>query len=271
MLPSRGPARGVRADATIGGAQWPTSASGHWHRPTLTIWHSFCLTAPSYSAGSLLGRVNQVVHGLRAAGVGKGDAVATVLPNGIELVELYLAALQAGWYLVPINHHLVGPEIAYIVDDSEAKVLVGHERFAAACIEAAASAGMPSEGLYAVGKIDGFRSFAEMRDPQPTAISRRSHSRRRHELHVGDDRPAEGRAALAARRLARRSRPRLSQECCFLFGVQPGDDNVHIIGSPLYHTAVMRFGGASMHLGHTVVLMDKWDPEGMLQLIERTR
>ena len=43
----------------------------------------------------------------------------------------------------------------------------------------------------------------------------------------------------------------------FLFSVQPRDDNVHIIGSPLYHTAVLRFGSASMHLGHTVVLMDK--------------
>ena len=34
--------------------------------------------------------------------------VATLLPNGAEMIELYLAALQAGWYLVPINHHLVG-------------------------------------------------------------------------------------------------------------------------------------------------------------------
>ena len=46
---------------------------------------------------------------------------------------------------------------------------------------------------------------------------------------------------------------------------------MHIVGSPLYHTAVMRFAGASMHLGHTVVLMDKWTPEGMLQLIEQYR
>ena len=50
--------------------------------------------------------------------------------------------------------------------------------------------------------------------------------------------------------------------------IQPQDDNVHIIGSPLYHTAVLRFGSASLHLGHTIVLMDKWTPEGMLQLIE---
>src|SRR5262245_42833519 len=80
--------------------------------------------------GELLAEVNKVTHGLRALGLGKGDTIATVLPNGLEMLELYLACLQTGMYITPINHHLVGPEIAYIVQDSEAQVLVGHERFA---------------------------------------------------------------------------------------------------------------------------------------------
>jgi len=82
------------------------------------------------SAGELLTRANRLVHGLRSLGLGVGDAVATVLPNGAEFYVSYLACLQAGWYLVPINHHLVGPEIAYIVENCEAKALIGHERFA---------------------------------------------------------------------------------------------------------------------------------------------
>jgi len=56
-----------------------------------------------------------------------------------------------------------------------------------------------------------------------------------------------------------------------LFGIQSRDDNVHIVGSPLYHTAVLRFSGAAIHMGHTVVLMDKWTGEAMLELIERYR
>jgi long-chain acyl-CoA synthetase len=55
----------------------------------------------------------------------------------------------------------------------------------------------------------------------------------------------------------------------FLFGIQPQDGNVHIVGSPMYHTAVLRFAGASIHLGHTLVVMDKWDPAQMLALIEK--
>ncbi|MBV9665006.1 MAG: AMP-binding protein, partial [Actinobacteria bacterium] len=54
-----------------------------------------------------------------------------------------------------------------------------------------------------------------------------------------------------------------------LFGIPPYEDNVHICGSPLYHTAVLAFAGSSLNVGHPVVLMDKWTPEGMLQLIER--
>ena len=81
-------------------------------------------------AGELLASCNQVVHGLRAMGLQPGDAVAMLLPNSIEVFELYLAVTQAGFYLVPINWHLVGPEIAYIVQDCEAKVFVAHARFA---------------------------------------------------------------------------------------------------------------------------------------------
>jgi long-chain acyl-CoA synthetase len=53
-----------------------------------------------------------------------------------------------------------------------------------------------------------------------------------------------------------------------LFGLAPFDGHVHICGSPLYHTAVLNFSTISIQLGHKVVLMDKWDAEDMLRLIE---
>jgi long-chain acyl-CoA synthetase len=56
-----------------------------------------------------------------------------------------------------------------------------------------------------------------------------------------------------------------------LFEVKPEDGNVHLCGSPLYHTAVLVFAGASLHLGHPVVLMDRWTPEDTLRLIEKYR
>ncbi len=64
------------------------------------------------------------MHGLRAAGLERGDAFAIVLPNSAEFFTAHLAASQAGFYLVPINHHFVAPEIAWIVADSGAKVFL---------------------------------------------------------------------------------------------------------------------------------------------------
>src|SRR6185295_12571446 len=56
-----------------------------------------------------------------------------------------------------------------------------------------------------------------------------------------------------------------------MFGISPGADNVHLVGSPLYHTAVLMFTGCSLHFGHAVTLMDKWTPESMLEVIARDR
>ena len=122
------------------------------------------------SAGELLGAANQLVHGLRQLGLEPGDSIAMVLPNSVEVFELYLAALQAGWYLIPINHHLVGPEIAYIVQDCDAKVLVAHERFADACAAAAKELGFPDERSFAVGSVPGFLPYEQLKEGQPTSL-----------------------------------------------------------------------------------------------------
>jgi long-chain acyl-CoA synthetase len=231
------------------------------------------LVAPDgteYSAAELLGRVNQVVHGLRRLGLGNGDRVATLLPNGVEIFELYLATLQAGWYLVPINHHLVGPEVAYILRDSDAKAFVAHERFAEVAGEAAKEAELPASARLAVGDIEGFASFDAMRDAEPTDDP--------EDRTIGDVMNYTS-GTTGNPKGVYRALSGLSPEdaalglsgLLFLFGIQPHDENVHIVGSPLYHTAVLRFSGASIHLGHTVVLMDKWNPEEMLALIERHR
>jgi long-chain acyl-CoA synthetase len=223
-----------------------------------------------WTRGELAASCNRIVHGLRALGLGKGDVVAALLPNESAVIELYLAVAQAGMYLVPINWHLTAPEVAYIVADSEAKVFVAHERFADAASKAAAEVGFAKDRCFAVGKIAGFRPFAELAAGQPEG-------------------PPSDRAAGAVMNYTsgttgrpkgvRRALPPIDPDIAAtlltgffaMFGIKPEDQNVHLCGSPLYHTAVLVFSSTSLHYGHALVLMERWTPELCLEAIQKYR
>jgi len=222
------------------------------------------------SRGELLASCNRLVHGLRSLGLEKGDCVAAVIPNGRAMVELYLATCQAGWYLSPINHHLTAPEIAYIVGDSEAKAFVGGERFGPSCAVAMDELDFPKEARFAVGEIEGFRSYAELLAGQPETLPEDRAAGAVMNYTSGTTGRPKG---------VRRPLPPLDPDTVAalftgflaMFGIQAESGNVHLVGSPLYHTAVLVFAGCSMHMGHPTVVMDKWKPEDFLALIEKYR
>jgi len=84
----------------------------------------------SFTYPAMNRRVNQLAHSLTALGLEKGDKVAVFLENCIEIVELFLATAKTGIIMVPINFRLAGPEVEYIVNNSDAKALVVHDLFA---------------------------------------------------------------------------------------------------------------------------------------------
>ncbi len=222
------------------------------------------------TAGELMARANRLSHALRALGLEPGDAVATVLPNCTEMVEAYLATFQIGCYLVPINHHLVASEIAYILSDSESKVLLAHERFAGEVAKAAGEAEIAPACRLSVGAIPGFASYDETTAAQPDTLPEDRMAGQVMNYTSGTTGRPKG-----VRRELRPFDPDMVGQMygmfLSMFGIQPQHDNVHLCGSPLYHTAVLMFTACSLHFGHAVVLMDKWTPEGCLEAIERYR
>ena len=82
------------------------------------------------SYAELAARADRLGRGLQALGLAPGATVAGMLPNGADALALFFAALQTGFYVVPVNWHLTAAEVAYILGDSEAGAFVAHQRFA---------------------------------------------------------------------------------------------------------------------------------------------
>lgn len=211
-------------------------------------------------------RSNQLANGLRSLGLKRGDGVAIVLPNESQFVELYLAAMQTGLYLTCVNFHLTGPEIAYIVNDCEAQVLVIHDRYGDAGVGAAPELNLPAENRFSIGSVDGYRPFEELAEGQPTTPpADRSPGTSMLYTSGTTGRPKGVRRPLPegdvnAAGLA-------GSMLSMLFDIAPGP-GVHLVAGPLYHAAPLAFGMGAMHLGQTMLLVDKWTPEGTLKLIQ---
>jgi long-chain acyl-CoA synthetase len=85
-----------------------------------------CVTYREYDA-----RTDRVAGGLAGLGLARGDRSAVLLPNGLEIVETYMATAKLGAVSVPLNPMFTAREIEYVVNDSGAKVLVTSARDAA--------------------------------------------------------------------------------------------------------------------------------------------
>jgi long-chain acyl-CoA synthetase len=80
---------------------------------------------------------------LRERGIAPGDKVALLIPNVPEFTIGYFGILYAGCIAVPLNVLLAGPEVAYHLEDSDARLLLAHPFFSDPAVEGAAGAGVP--------------------------------------------------------------------------------------------------------------------------------
>jgi len=77
----------------------------------------------------LTDRVNGLAKGLLNLGIGKGDIVAILLYNCSEYIEATFTVNKIGAVWLPLNFRLAGPELAYILNNAEAKMLISEKDF----------------------------------------------------------------------------------------------------------------------------------------------
>ncbi len=122
-------------------------------------------------------RVSRLSSALAALGVAPGDRVALLHRNCHRVLEAYFGALHAGGVLVPLNYRLTANDLAYIIDDTESRVLITDAAWGELAEEAAARARTKCALVWSVcdarekaGKAGvDYESLIEAAAPQPLA------------------------------------------------------------------------------------------------------
>jgi long-chain acyl-CoA synthetase len=219
------------------------------------------------SYGELDARQNQLAHLFRAEGLRTGDHIAIFVENHVRYIECCGGAERSGLYYTCINSYLTADELAYIVNNCEATILITSA--AKRDVAAAALAQCPNVKLALI--IDGptdatFTSYEHATAPQPTTA-------------IPDE--ALGTAMLYSSGTTGQPKGILRP----LSGNKPGEpaplfqflnmlwkyrtDNMRYLSpAPLYHSAPQAAVGLAIRNGATVVVMERFDPERYLQLVE---
>jgi long-chain acyl-CoA synthetase len=208
----------------------------------------------------------RATRGLDGLGVGAGDRVAVLLRNSIEFLEASIATVPLGASAVPINWHWRGEEIAHVLSDSGAKVLVVHaELFPAIAASvpdgvavilvptpADASEGLPDGALSWPEWLARNEPWAEPPEAAPVSVIYTSGTTGRPKGVVRTPFTDEQREATQA----------LLGE---IFGLAPGERTV--IPAPMYHTAPNVYALSAAIRGMDMTIMPSFDAEEFLRIV----
>jgi acyl-CoA synthetase (AMP-forming)/AMP-acid ligase II len=220
--------------------------------------------------GDYEARSNRAAHLLRGAGLRRGDHIAVFIENSPQLLEIEGGAERAGLYYSLINTYLGADEVAYIVANSQAKALFSSVAKREVAEAAAASCpGLDRRLMTGSGPLPaGWEPYDAVvagypADPVPdeslgaamlysSGTTGQPKGILRNLPTIGPDEPLP-----------------VMQFVRGLFGFREG--MTYLSPAPLYHSAPQASVSAALRLGSTVIVMEHFDPEQWLALVERYR
>jgi long-chain acyl-CoA synthetase len=215
-------------------------------------------------------QANQVANALIAAGVKPGECVSYLGKNSDRYFELTLGAMKMGAIMAPIGWRLSAPEVAYIVDDAQAKLLfVGPDCTALA--RDAVAQGETKPALIAMeGAEAGMQAYEAWRDAQPASEPGVAVARDATALLLytsGTTGRPKGVMLSSANVL--KSRRRVSEASMGWNEWQEGETN--LVAMPAAHIGGTGWGLVGLINGVRNIVTREFNPLEVLQMIERER
>lgn len=227
-----------------------------------------CSTKEEVTFGQLEERSNQIAHLLRACGVQAGDHIAVLLKNQREFLEICFGAERAGAYYTTISTRLTAAEIKFIVNNCGAKVFI----CGADLIDTIQSLRQDStliSRFFSVGSNSpGWENWQQSLDAQPT--SRIADEAQGLDMLYSSGTTGQPKGVKWPRpEGAAGQRTFLVDLLDRLYGY--GENCRYLSPAPLYHAAPLRHCMTTIKLGGEVSIMEQFDAEQSLALIERYR
>ncbi len=220
--------------------------------------------------GQLDAQSNRVARLFRARGLRPGDHVALMLENHPRFYEIVWGAQRAGLVYTAISTRLTADEAAYIVADCGARAFVGSRTLAeVAAALAVVARGAAVKDWFMVGEpIAGFESLEAAVAAQPAEPIADEVAGYDMLYSSGTTGRPKGVAVPFLNEPIDAGNP-LLEVSRKLYGIDA--DSVYLSPAPLYHAAPLRFNMTVMRLGGTCVIMEHFDPERYLALVEAHR
>ncbi len=215
-------------------------------------------------------RANRLAHLLRGEGLRRLDHYSIYMENNDRYLETCAAGERAGLYYTCVNSYLTADELAYIVQNSESKVLITSQSRLAVATEALGQC--PDVGVMLVVDDPGGHDDDRVRDYDAAVAAQPTDP-------IADE--SLGAAMLYSSGTTGRPkgiiRPLPDEPPSFtapLFAFLSNlwhyrDDMIYLSPAPLYHSAPQAAVNLTIRKGGTVVIMERFDPYEYLQLIER--
>ena len=217
--------------------------------------------------GELDALSNRVAQLYRKQGLQIGDTVAICLDNHPLYLALTWGAQRSGLVYITLSYRLTAPELDYILRDSGAKLLIGFEALASVLDDVRELSPQVDQLRFgARGSLDLDAVLAAM-SAEPIADQRAGTDMMYSSGTTG--RPKGVVIGLPENPAIDGEHWVTTKVSAELFGWNA--ESIYLSPAPMYHAAPVRFSMATQRLGGTVVIMEKFDAEAALALIEKYR